>query len=306
MVKIMLTLFLLVAPLATAKVDTLTCAIEGSGAIESTIAAAVYMWASTQRCAKTNSGFDAIKCEIDIASALKAATDMINIIVGAVSHCDGAVTENAACGTAVGTLTSAAAGLAAGGGDLAHWLAHNSAGGNIVVDATTTKTGKCVVNVGGAAHGLFGAAAGIKLASKGCDGDSEEGCATDVLNVMSIMANMGSAVAHITDQCTTEGNVEGDMTGDILGLVGALDLVAAAGIAIEKSCKVSDSRLFAVEMDKYKEPSTNNSMNLALAALVPIAAVLSFVGGRRIRSRDAQRRVIHLGEEVMMDEPQLE
>jgi len=302
----MLTLFLLVAPLATAKVDTLTCAIEGSGAIESTIAAAVYMWASTQRCAKTNSGYDAIKCEIDIASAIKATTDMIDIIVGAVNQCDGAVTENAACGAAVGTLTSAAAGLAAGGGDLAHWLADNSPGGNIVVDATTTKTGKCVVNVGGAAHGLFGAAAGIKLASKGCDGDSEEGCATDVLNVMSIMANMGSAVAHITDQCTTEGNVEGDMTGDILGLVGALDLVAAAGIAIEKSCKVSDSRLFAVEMDKYKEPSTNNSMNLALAALVPIAAVLSFVGGRRIRSRDAERRVIHLGEEVMMDEPQLE
>jgi len=305
-----LTLLLLVAPLATAKVDQLSCALDGAPAMDSTIAAAVYMFAATQRCDKNAKGtYDDVKCEIDIASSIQAVSDMINIIIGAVNKCDTAInTQHAACGAAVGSLTSAAAGLAAGAGGITNWIQDKKTGGDYVVDVTTKELGKCVANVGGAAHGLFSAAAGIKAATKGCAGTDGEACATDVLNVISVLSNIGSAVAHITDQCTGTHNLNGAMTGDILKFVSAANAVATAGMAVDKACKVSEPelaqaqivevqvpRLYAAEMAQKMQSST--TMNIALVALLPIAAVVGFVGGRRMSKRNT-RAVLPLGEEL--------
>jgi len=164
MVKV-LALFSLMAMAAAA--DDLSCAIEGAGALDSTVNAAVYLWASTQRCSP-GSGHSDTKCAIDVQSAIKSVTDMANTIVGAVNHC-GAV-KASACGAAVGQLTSATAGLGAGGAALGGWLKNSAQPGNIVVDATTTKVGKCVMNVKGVASGIFGAAGGIANAQHGCSG----------------------------------------------------------------------------------------------------------------------------------------
>jgi hypothetical protein len=293
MVK-MLALFSLMAmaPLATA--NDLGCAIEGAGALDSTVNAAVYLWASTQRCDAAASGHSDIKCAIDVNSAIKSVTDMINIIVSAVNKCGDVNVKHAACGAAVGQLTSAAAGLGAGGAALAGWLKNSAQPGNIVVDATTTKVGKCVMNVKGVASGIFGAAGGIAAAKKGCSGDAEV-CATNALQVISILSNLGSAIAHSVHYCG-KGDTNADMSGDIVGLVAALDGVAAAGIAIEQNCKVEASRLYLAE-NEDTTPTTNNSMSIALAALLPVAAILGFVGGRRVQKKVARSSVMHLGEE---------
>jgi len=284
------------APLATA--NTLGCAIEGAGALDSTVNAAVYLWASTQRCSG-GSGHSDVKCAIDVNSAIKSVTDMINIIVGAVNKCGDVNIKHAACGAAVGQLTSAAAGLGAGGAALAGWLKNSAQPGNIVVDATTTKVGKCVMNVKGVASGIFGAAGGIAAAKKGCSGEAEV-CATNALQVVSILSNLGSAIAHSVHYCG-KGDTNADMSGDIVGLVAALNGVASAGIAIEQNCKVEASRLYLAEKEDAT-PSTNNSMSIALAALLPVAAILGFVGGRRVQKKVARRdlegaSIIHLGEE---------
>merc|ERR1719238_312485 len=220
---------------------------------------AVYLWASTQRCS-AGSGHSDTKCAIDVQSAIKSVTDMANTIVGAVNHC-GAV-KASACGTAVGQLTSATAGLGAGGAALGGWLKNSAQPGNIVVDATTTKVGKCVMNVKGVASGIFGAAGGISNAKKGCSGDAEV-CATNALQVISILSNLGSAIAHSVHYCG-KGDTNADMSGYIVGLVAALNGVASAGIAIEQNCKVSASRLYLAENEGVSPATNNNSMSIAL------------------------------------------
>jgi len=304
MMKNVLTLLFVVAPLATAEVDKLTCALDGAPAIDSTIAAAVYMFAATERCDKNKNGtYDDVKCEIDIASSVQSVSDIINIITGAVNKCDSALNkENAACGAAVGSLTSAAAGLAAGVGGLVHWIEHKKAGGDVVVDTTTTTLGKCVANVGGAAHGLFSAASGITAATKGCSGTvgPTGACTIDVLSVISVLSNLGSAVAHVTDQCVPNGNAEGAESADILKFVSAVSAVSSAGIAVSQNCKVSDSRLYAAEMEQKQQSSP--TMNIALVALLPIAAVVGFMGGRRMSKQRTTRAMHPVDEEVALQQ----
>jgi len=295
----------LLSLMALATADDLGCAIEGAGALDSTVNAAVYLWAATERCSG-GSGHSDVKCAIDVNSAIKSVTDMVNIIVGAVNHCGAVNTKNAGCGAAVGQLTSAAAGLGAGGAALAGWLKNSAQPGNIVVDATTTKVGKCVMNVKGVASGIFGAAGGIANAQHGCGGRRRrrkhtEVCATDALQVTSILANLGSAIAHSVHYCG-KGDTNADMSGDIVGLVAALNGVASAGIAIEQNCKVEAARLYLAENEGTSPTTNNNSMSIALAALLPVAAILGFVGGRRVQKKVARRDleaspIIHLGEE---------
>merc|ERR1712086_828910 len=122
-------------------------------------------------------------------------------------------------------------------------------------------------------------------------GDSETECATDALNVISVLSNIGAAVAHITDHCVPKGNANGAMSGDILQFVSSVNAVATAGMAVHESCEVSDSRLFALEMEQKEQPSTTSS--LALVALLPIAAVVGFMGGRRMRKRDTGAQVLN-------------
>jgi len=71
------------------------------------------------------------------------------------------------------------------------------------------------------------------------------------------------------------------MSGDIVGLVAALDSVAQAGMAIDQQCDVPDARLYeAMSTDSSSTPITT----IAFAALIPVAVILGFVGGRRARA----------------------
>jgi len=169
---------------------------------------------------------------------------------------------------------------------------------------TTTTLGKCVANVGGAAHGLFSAASGITAATKGCSGTvgPTGACTIDVLSVISVLSNLGSAVAHVTDQCVPKGNAEGAESADILKFVSAVSAVSSAGIAVSQNCKVSDSRLYAAEMEQKQQPSP--TMNIALVALLPIAAVVGFMGGRRMSKRTT--RAMHPVDEELALQQDLE
>jgi len=285
--------------------DQLTCAIDGAGALDSAVSAGVYLWASTQRCAQ-GKNLDGLKCEIDVASALKSVIDMVDIIVGAVDKCAGRVQDiNAQCGQAVGKLASSFAGLTAGGGALTHWIQKKSQGGNVVIDATTTNIGKCVIDVKSIANDIFQAAAGIKAATAGCSKEKGETCAANALAIVSVLSNMGSALSHSVAHCTAKGNQTALMSGDIIGLVSTLDSVAAAGIGIDQKCKVPESRLYAA-IQNTKASSFVSMNGLILAALVPVAAIIGFMGGRRNKQmnqgqiRDIERMgIISLGEEVI-------
>jgi len=268
---------------AAAKPDTLTCAIDGAGALDSAVNAGVYLWASTERCAENGNKYDGLKCEIDVTSALKSVIDMSTIITAAVQSCAGEIeTVNAQCGQAAGHLASATVGLASGAGSLTHWIQKNSTGMPPGKELDT-KIGKCVIDVKSTASDIFMAAAGIKSAIAGCRKDKGEKCAAHALAVVAVMSNLGAAIAHSIAHCPASGNKTAEMSGDIMNLVSVLDNVAQAGIAIDEKCKVDDSRLFSIQGGENDNNggSMLTSSNLVLASLVPLGVVAGYLSGRR-------------------------
>lgn len=301
-----------ISPVAAA--DQLGCAIDGAGALDSTVNAGVYMWAATKRCVNNTATYHNIKCEIDVASAIQSVINMATIISGAVNKCDKDInTGHAACGQAVAGLASATAGLAAGSGRLAHWLQKKTPGGNIVADATTTKVGFCIVDAKAVASSIFQATAGIKAAMGVCKNDEGEVCATSALQVVSVLANLGSAIAHSVHHCSAKGNSTAAMSGDIIGLVSALDSVAEAGMAIDQKCHVPDSRLYAGIVQGQTNSWSQPMAMMLLGALLPMAAFLGYIGGRRQNPmskqqvRDVERMgIISLGEEMIESQSERE
>lgn len=229
-----------------------------------------------------------------MTAALESVIKMVSIITEAVSSCAGDIDSiNAQCGQAAGQLASATAGLTSGAGSLTHWIQKKSGGGDAVVDKTTTNVGKCVVDVKNLATDIFQAAAGIKAATAGCKNDKGEKCAAHALGVISVLSNLGSAVAHSIAHCPASGNATAEMSGDMIDFVNDLDNVARAGIAIDEKCSVSDERLFSIENSNVASSNMPAVNNLIIAAMVPLAAVAGFVGGRRQKSfNKAQTRDI--------------
>jgi len=267
--------------------------------------AGVYLWAAIERCPKGAAASDDIKCEIDVASAVQSVTDMANIIAKSVDSCAGGLgAGNAQCGMAAGSLISAASGLAAGAGSLTHWIEKGTTGGNAVTDATTLRTGKCIVNAKSVMSDIFQVAAAIKAAQAGCADDGAEVCAAKTLSVVSILSGLGSAIANVVGFCTPQDDKTARMSGDIMGLVGVLDKVAQAGIAVNQQCQVSPARLYSsVAMQSTSDHGSVSMSSLVAFALIPMAAIIGFAGGRRNKAmkndevRDMERMgIISLGE----------
>merc|ERR1712183_335935 len=67
-----------------------------------------------------------------------------------------------------------------------------------------------------------------------------------------------------------------------LDLIRHVDNVGRASVAMDQSCKIGEERLFELENGGDAQGSFGNSLTLALAAFLPITAVLGFVGGSRL------------------------
>merc|ERR1712072_112248 len=247
-------------PLASAR-DQLTCAIDGAGSLNAATHGGVYLWAATERCPKGAAASDDIKCEIDVASAVQSVTDMANIIAKAVDSCAG--------------------GLGAG---------------NAVTTVTSIRTGKCIVNAKSVISDIFQVAAAIKAAQAGCAADGGEVCAAKALSVVSVLSGLGSAIAHVVGYCSPHDDKTARMSGDITGLVGALDKVAQAGIAVNQQCQVAPARLYSsIAMQSTSDHGSVSMSSLVAFALIPMAAIIGFAGGRRNKAmknddvRDVER-----------------
>jgi len=280
MVKTMLAVLLLGAISAGAAQDQAQCAVDGAGAVDGLTEAAMFIWAASKRCGHGS----AAECTVDIASAAQAATSMIATIVGAVADCGAIQTANAECAAAVTGLTSAAAGLAAASGGLVD--ACPKAVRRLGIDPLdqTTNLGLCIMDAKGTLSSIFRASKYLSVAG-GCKKNG--GCADTALNIIMALADMGSNLAESFNDCSSvkgAGNDNADCDASGLALVSALSQIALAGKGIKAGCNVGAARLY----ENTEMPTSSSSWTVALAALLPISAVLSFVLGRRTRSRQQQ------------------
>ena len=118
-------------------------------------------------------------------------------------------------------------------------------------------------------------------------------CSDTAVNIISALAGMGSSLAASVNDCNSVkggGNANAGCASAGLALVSALTGIAQAGEAMKGACTAGASRLY----QNRKVATGSSSLTIALAAFLPIAAVLSFVVGRRTRSRPEPERDVEL------------
>jgi len=269
---------LMLGAVGLASADNTQCALDGAASMNSAADAGLNIWASTLRCGK---GADmAAVCEVDIASSIHSVNDMIMTIVGAVEQCGAIHTEHYACGMAVGGLTSASAALAAATGGILTACPTPLKQANPPFN-TATQIGKCVVDAKSSMTSLFSASHLLSSVKKGGNNNA--------INVVAGLADLGHFLAASVNDCSLfkgKGDADAACASQSLALVSALHHVATAGLAIADKCKVTKAeRLY---LENGEATPTGSSLPLALAAMLPLSAVVSFVAGSRFAKSRTQ------------------
>jgi hypothetical protein len=281
--------------------DAAQCALDGAQSVDELAETTLNIWAATERCGKTGSKTE---CAIDIAESISSVNGMINTIVRSVENCGTLSTEHDQCAMAVSELTAASAGLAAAVGNVydgcPKLAAKTAAGGRRLGHPLDTRLGHCIVNAKEAVTTLFSAADSFSHIHKDCETAGAK-CENNALSLVAGLAKLGAFLAGAVDTCMVNPNVKAECAEDSLKLVAGLHAVAKAGMGVSGACKVDEAdRLY---LENGGKAATSNSMPLALAALLPISAVLSFVAGSRFAKYRSQQGAREPDcEQLMMEE----
>jgi len=277
-----------------------SCEIESGDAVENAIESVLFIWAATKRCHGKLLQEAPVKCEQDVASAIQSVTLMGGAIAKIVDKCGTGLNEHAKCAGSVAKLVSSSAGLAAASGLIAD-KCFNTVPSKYDYDVLEKETelGKCVLDTGAGVNHIFAASNEIKKAKKHCEGKK---CTTDVLNVVSIFSHLGGFIANSFDDCSTAhaeytgkkgvDTKNAECIGAVLDGVGDLSSLAKLGLGIKNDCDVSSSRLYLDSNNVDAKATAGNPTLFALAAMIPVSAVLSFVAGSRFAKSRQQARAV--------------
>jgi len=305
----------ILAPMFLMVTADLSCNLDSSAVVVNGIDSAINIWAASQRCKGQMGASSPVKCEQDVASAIQSVSLMAGAIADLIGSCDKEA-QVGQCGESVNKLVGATAGLAASGGLMANKCGKIPPPGSDA-DADlppsvepATQFGKCTADAGDSINSIFQASNVFRESKKHCSGKGE-GCPTSALNVLSIIANMGSYIASTVSDCQqykdeqnkvdSPAYVAGlECTESILSSIAGLSDVAAIGLNIKDDCEATSSRLYLESNTGAKTGGAfQNPTVLVLAAILPITAVASFVAGSRFSKSRKDTRALTA---VPMDE----
>merc|ERR1712166_397692 len=238
----------------------------------------------------------------DIAESISSVNSMINTIIRSVESCGTLSTEHDKCAMAVSELTAASAGLAGDVGgvydDCPKLLP--AAGGRCLEHPLSTRLGNCIMDAKQAVTTLFSAAHAFSHIHKDCETAGAK-CENNALSLVAGLADLGAFLAGAVNTCMVNPNAKAACAEQSLTLVGQLHAISEAGLKVSGECKVAEAdRLY---LENGAKAATSNSVPLALAALLPISAVLSFVAGSRFAKYRSQQGAREPDcEQLMMEE----
>jgi hypothetical protein len=271
------------------------CALTGLGAVDDLLDAAIYVWAATERCGSPG---EVVRCEVDVASAAESVQGVVNVMLKALDKCD--VAHHVDCSRASLDLTTGVAGLAAASGGIiancpnkfqpSETETARSELREVKADIATekkgdfTRKGHCIVDV---KHSLKAIFKTIKVLMS-----LKKDRSKNAIKVVAAFAGLGEYLAGIVGHCTDFAHVDALCAGQSARLLKELTNVAKGGRNVAKECHTSESRLYALDNDdetEIAEDSSSSSVTLALAAMLPLAAVVGFVSGTRLSKGHSQR-----------------
>jgi len=254
---------------------TYECVLTSSDVVTDAFNSALDIWAATKRCDhKFNSP---ALCEQDIASSISDLTALASGIAGIVGSCAD-VTMNK-CGLAANDLVSVSAGLAAAGGAIAESC--TSIEEKDVLELQTD-LGKCTGDATDGLNSMLHATTSLGEMQSSCSGNAGD-CTVPTLEVVSVLASIGSYISAAFSDCSAFAkspvNTDAaDCASAVLDGVAQLSAAAEAGLQLKDACSASASRLY---LDTKGQATSSSPGLTALAALLPLAAVLGFVAGSR-------------------------
>jgi len=291
------------------------CALDGARAVDDLLDAATYIWASARRCNSDVTESDTILCTLDISASIESVNAMVNVILKAVQKCGHLQSQNAQCGLAVGVLTRSFAGLTAAGSGMAakcpfgarkpkaplvfgvpvydQQTALQSATGVVNADkATPASFGQCLVDIKDLTKSLFKGIKRMMTMQDSC-ADGNRHCTHNTLKLIASLGAMGEYLSSAIGKCQMDTKAQealidhSECVSEVMHLVRHTSNVGRAGVDLQQHCQLGAERLYQLEHGNVQPPSSN-SMTFALAAFLPLTAVLSYVLGRRLAKSPAQ------------------
>jgi len=295
--------------------DTATCALNGAEAVDEMLDSAVYIMASMTRCGEKASNTNTVACAMDVSAAIESVNGMINVIMKAVGNCGALKDDHYKCGLAVGVLTRSFAGLAsASAGIVAKCPIGNKLGGGNVntvaqgmedaakyggnhpekVAGIPAGMGECIINVKDTMKALFKAIKRIMTLKDNCEDAASKHCTHNTIKVVSSFTALGEYLAGAIGKCDAKTNSNALCAQMSLRLVRQVENVARAGTAMTKDCDIGGAERLYLEDAEVSTPASDNKATMALAAILPITAVVAFVGGSRFAKARAPQHDMEL------------
>jgi len=295
--------------------DKAHCVVDGGEAASDLVDAAIFIWGAKQRC--SHNGY-AIKCEIDIASAVQSIASMTNTILKVVGRCGHDLDPD--CGRAATRLVKGMAGLSSASGGIKQkchpgWQQPAAGGAMVggVLPGTKWMHGAsalCVLDVKNSAKNLLKVIKNFVKIDHKCHHKKSRKCSGNTLKVVGALAGLGEYLAASIGDCQAPSKTahDAECAQESIMLVHHVVKVAEAGVELSKKCHKHEEAPKVepnVEIDYvpvaaprlYEErdgANTNvNSANIVLGAFLPVTAVVSYVAGRfyaNHRSRTQETR----------------
>jgi hypothetical protein len=251
--------------------------------------ASLFIWAAAKRCGKEGL---AIKCEIDVSSAIKSVISMSNVILNAMSKCEVLQGVHKECGIQASKLTEYAAGLSAAVGDAAQKCPAPKPGQATGLGSVASPV-MCTVNLKDTAKNLFKAVKALLTIKTQCDGADSKACASNALQLLASLAGMGEYLAGAVGECqratgkSTEDTRPELCAQAVQALVAQTAKVSEAGIGMSTKCRVEPAMTY--EPARLYEPVSVKAKGrpvtfLLLGAFLPITAFVGYSGGRSYAS----------------------
>jgi hypothetical protein len=285
-----------------AEADPIRCSLDISSAIESVNGMVNVILKAVDKCGKLKT--ENHKCGMAVGVLLEGYAGLAAASSGIVAKCPNALNHF----HPLETVGQAMANAGASAGQANNWghgntiatLPGQAAGNaNFVNLQGGASLGQCIVNVKNTMKSLFKSIARIMTIKHNCKHNPNgKHCAHNSLKVMSGLIGMGEFLSGAIGKCTPMETAENYKTKSeaicaqySLKLVHQLGVVDRASIEMSKQCELTkDQRLYLEQEDLEddEEASSSGSVTLALSALLPLTAVVGFVGGSRFAKTRTQ------------------
>jgi len=161
---------------------------------------------------------------------------------------------------------------------------------NELLGTNMASFGQCLVDIKDLTKSLFKAMKRIMTMKQSC-ADGTPHCAHNTLKLVASLGAMGQYLSNAVGRCSpatvTKRTYDAECAGEVSHLVRHVSNVGRASVDLQQNCNIGAERLYQIEHGEVENQSSN-SVTLGLAAMLPLTAVLSFVGGSRFAKTRAQ------------------